>query len=119
MERKLPVDPTGVVPSELDIRLDNRYIDLRRKESTLIFKTKSVAVNGFPGETARAGIPGDPPFGHHRGRDPRAARTYSQLQYFENNAYLVQSPQLYKQMSVIGGLDRVYDDRASVPGGEA
>src|SRR4030095_13450517 len=47
VERKLPVDPTGVVPSELDTRLDNRFIDLRRKEASVIFRTKSLVAGSF------------------------------------------------------------------------
>ncbi|HNT60683.1 MAG TPA: OB-fold nucleic acid binding domain-containing protein, partial [Candidatus Bilamarchaeaceae archaeon] len=30
VEKKLPVDPTGMVPSELDVRLNYRYLDLRK-----------------------------------------------------------------------------------------
>ncbi len=106
VERKLPVDPTGVVPSELDIRLDNRYIDLRRKESTLIFKTKSVAVTAFREKLRELRFLEIHPSAITGAATEGGADVFS-LQYFENTAYLVQSPQLYKQMSVIGGLDRV------------
>ena len=47
VEKKLPVDPTGRVPSELDTRLDYRYIDMRKEDISLIFKIKSVAINSF------------------------------------------------------------------------
>src|SRR3989338_8310447 len=47
VERKLPVDPSGVVPSELDTRLDHRYVDLRNPRVLNIFKAKSVLANSF------------------------------------------------------------------------
>ena len=31
------------------------------------------------------------------------------LKYFDKEAYLAQSPQLYKQMSVIGGIEKVFE----------
>src|SRR5208283_680231 len=106
VERKLPVDPTGIVPSELDIRLDNRYIDLRRKEATLIFKTKSVAVTAFREKLRELRFMEIHPSAITGAATEGGADVFS-LQYFENTAYLVQSPQLYKQLAVIGGLDRV------------
>jgi nondiscriminating aspartyl-tRNA synthetase len=107
VERKLPVDPTGVVPSELDTRLDNRYIDLRRKEPTLIFKTKSLAVNAFREKLREMRFIEMHPSAVTGAATEGGADVF-ELQYFENKAYLVQSPQLHKQLAVIGGLDRVY-----------
>ena len=42
VERKLPVDPSDAVPAELDTRLDYRYVDLRRKKVSAVFKIKSI-----------------------------------------------------------------------------
>jgi aspartyl-tRNA synthetase len=106
VERKLPVDPTGVVPSEIDTRLDNRFLDLRRKEPTLIFRTKSVAARAFREKLSELGF-------HEiqtsaiTGAATEGGADVFELRYFENKAYLVQSPQLYKQLAVIGGFDRV------------
>ncbi len=107
VEIKLPVDPTGRVPSELDTRLDNRHIDLRRSETALIFLVKSTVATAFRERLV----------GHHgfveihpaaiTGAATEGGADVFQLQYFENKAYLVQSPQLYKQLAVIGGFDRV------------
>ena len=106
VERKLPVDPTGVVPSELDTRIDNRYIDLRRKEPSLIFRTKSAAVRAFREKLHELGFV-EIQTSAITGAATEGGAEVFQLQYFENKAYLVQSPQLYKQLAVIGGFDRV------------
>ncbi|MFH0737853.1 MAG: aspartate--tRNA(Asn) ligase [Candidatus Micrarchaeota archaeon] len=106
VERKLPVDPTGVVPSELDTRLDNRFIDLRRKESTLIFKAKAIAASAFREKLHQMGFLEIQTSAITGAATEGGADVFS-LQYFENKAYLVQSPQLYKQLAVIGGFDRV------------
>lgn len=106
VERKLPVDPTGVVPSELDTRLDNRFLDLRRKEVSLIFRVKAIAAGAFREKLSEMGF-----IEIHTsaitGAATEGGADVFELQYFENKAYLVQSPQLYKQLAVIGGFDRV------------
>ncbi|MFH1785801.1 MAG: aspartate--tRNA(Asn) ligase [Candidatus Micrarchaeota archaeon] len=106
VDRKLPVDPTGVVPSEIDTRLDFRYLDLRRKESTLIFKTRAIAVRAFREKLQELGFLEIHPSAITGAATEGGADVFP-LQYFENKAYLVQSPQLHKQLAVIGGFDRV------------
>jgi len=106
VERKLPVDPTDVVPTEIDVRLDNRFIDLRRKAPSLIFRTKSVAVRAFREKLCDMGFLEIHPSAITGAATEGGAEVFA-LQYFENKAYLVQSPQLYKQLAVIGGFDRV------------
>jgi nondiscriminating aspartyl-tRNA synthetase len=106
VEKKLPVDPTGVVPSEIDTRLDNRFIDLRRKETSLIFRIKAIAAHTFREKLREMGF-----LEIHTsaitGAATEGGADVFELQYFENKAYLVQSPQLYKQLAVIGGFDKV------------
>jgi len=107
VEKKLPVDPTGRVPSELDTRLDYRYIDMRKPDVSLIFNIKSRIVNSFRERLIN----------HHKfteihpsaitGAATEGGADVFPVQYFENQAFLVQSPQLYKQLAVIGGFDRV------------
>lgn len=106
VERKLPVDPTGVVPTDIDVRLDNRYLDLRRKEAALIFRVKSAAVRAYREKLSSLGFT-EIQTSAITGAATEGGADVFALQYFENKAYLVQSPQLYKQMAVIGGLDRV------------
>jgi len=107
VERKLPIDPTGVIPSELDTRLDFRYLDLRKKDTGAVFKAKSIAVNAFREKLLGLGFMEIHPSAITGAATEGGADVFP-IQYFENRAYLVQSPQLYKQLAVIGGLDRVF-----------
>ena len=38
VEKKLPVDPSDMVPAEVEVRLDHRYLDIRRKKIQSIFE---------------------------------------------------------------------------------
>ena len=107
VERKLPVDPTGVVPSELDTRIDFRYLDLRKKDTSAIFRIKSVAATAFREKLLELGFIEIHPSAITGAATEGGADVFP-IQYFENRAYLVQSPQLYKQLAVIGGFDRVF-----------
>src|SRR5690554_4528961 len=43
----LPMDTTGKVEAELDTRLDSRFIDLRRAETTAVFKIRHQALQAI------------------------------------------------------------------------
>ncbi len=106
LESTIPFEVTGKVPAEIDVRLDYRYIDLRRLETTAIFNIESTILNSFRSILIKEG------FGEIRTPALVEAATEGgadlfQVQYFEKQAYLAQSPQLYKQLAVIGGMDRV------------
>lgn len=106
VERKLAVDPTGVVTSELDTRLDHRYLDLRRKEASLIFRVKAITTHAFREKLCELGFLEIHPSAITGAATEGGADVFP-IQYFENKAFLVQSPQLHKQLAVIGGMDRV------------
>jgi len=43
----IPFEVTGKVPAEIDVRLNYRYVDLRRTEPTAIFKIESTILGAF------------------------------------------------------------------------
>jgi len=103
---QIPFEVTGKVPADLDVRLDYRYIDLRRPETTAIFNVQSTIMRSFREILAEEG------FVEIKTPSIVAAATEGgaelfPIEYFEKKAFLAQSPQLYKQLAVIGGLDKV------------
>lgn len=87
----IPFEVTGKVDAELDVRLNYRYIDLRRLTTSAIFRIESTVANSFIGTCIGKG------FVHIRTPSIVAETTEGgtdlfSVQYFEMKAYLAQSP---------------------------
>ena len=104
----LPVDVFGRTETDIDKRLDWRFLDLRQPENQLIFQIQTTVEmamrefwvsNGFV-EIHTPKIMGSPSEG--------GAELFT-LEYFGQTASLAQSPQFYKQMAMAAGLDRVFE----------
>ncbi len=104
----LPMGVIDKVNVEADTRFDHRFMDLRKPETRAVFEIKSMAlslidqflvgegfVEVFTPKIVASGAEG--------------GATLFRLNYFEQMAYLAQSPQLYKQMLMSTGLDRVFE----------
>ena len=104
---KVPFEVTGKVPADLDVRLDFRYVDLRQKETTAIFSIRSAIATAFREYALSQGFVEVHPPTIVEAATEGGADVF-RVQYFEKDAYLVQSPQLYKQLAVIGGMDKVF-----------
>lgn len=104
----LPLDTTEKVKAEIDTRLDSRYIDLRRASVNAIFKIKSRMLHSVrlfleEGEFIEVNTPKLVASATEGGTE------LFPITYFEREAFLGQSPQLYKQMMMATGLDKVYE----------
>lgn len=107
LSAQIPFEVTGKVPAEIDVRLNYRPIDLRRLETTAIFNIESTILRSFRDTLISEGF--------QEIRTPSIVKEATEggadlfrVDYFGEEAYLAQSPQLYKQLAVIGGLDRVF-----------
>jgi aspartyl/asparaginyl-tRNA synthetase len=100
----LPIDET----SSLDARLDWRYLDLRRPRNRLVFEIQTTAERAMREWWSDHGF-----LELHspklRATPNRSGRELFTVAYFDRPAYLVQSPQFYKQMAMAAGLDRVFE----------
>ncbi|MBT3323933.1 aspartate--tRNA(Asn) ligase [archaeon] len=107
-EAPLPIEMSEETTTSIDKRLDYRFLDLRREKIKNIFvirsKIYSSTVNFFENEKF---IAVQSPKLTASGVESGAEEF--KIPYFEKTAALAQSPQVYKQMFVASGLERVYD----------
>lgn len=104
----LPLGVVDKVDADMDTRLDARFIDLRKEEISAIFKIRSTILKAVREVFDKEGF--------IEVHTPKIVATATEggtalfpTQYFEKKAYLNQSPQLYKQMLMATGFDKVYE----------
>ena len=104
----LPVGVTDEVQVGLDVRLDNRHLDLRRAHVNAMFQLRSKVLQYGREHLIKEGF--------QEINSPKIIAAAAEggtnlfpMKYFETEAYLSQSPQLYKQLAVLGGLERVFE----------
>lgn len=91
-----------------NIRLDNRWLDLRSPVNLSIFKVKSQIMQQFRQYLTKQNfIEINTP--KIIGVASESGADVFELKYFEKKAYLAQSPQLYKQMAINSDFDRVFE----------
>jgi len=110
--------PIEVIPldakqsADLSVRLDYRPVDLRNKKNWAIFRIQSKIIEGMMQFLRKndfiqvftpciMGIPSE-----------SGAEVFP-IFYFQKNAFLRQDPQLHRQLTILGGLERIFDIGAS------
>ena len=94
--------------SDIDVKMDYRWIDLRRDKNHLMLKLQTTLTNAmreFLVERNFVEI--------HTpkliGAASESGSDVFEVKYFDTNAYLAQSPQFYKQMAMASGLERIFE----------
>ncbi len=104
----LPLPIADKVGADMDTRFDNRALDLRKPERRAIFRVRSAVVAAFRASLDRHGFV-EVQTPKLAGAGAEGGATLFETTYFGRRAFLSQSPQLYKQMLMSTGLDRVYE----------
>jgi aspartyl-tRNA synthetase len=104
----LPLDPTGKVDAELSTRLDHRTLDLRKPRIKAVFEVRA--------EVQRAARETFRDLGCTEINTPKIVATGTEggtelfpITYFGREAFMNQSPQLFKQLIAGSGLERVFE----------
>ncbi len=107
-EVPLPLGVADKVGAELDTRLNHRVIDLRKPAVRAIFELRTALLEGLRQSfLSRGFLEVETPKLLRQGAEGGA--TMFAVDYFDSPAYLAQSPQLYKQMLMSAGFERVFE----------
>ena len=104
----IPIVEKGQAETEQSVRLDYRWIDLRKPSGLLIFKVWTELEEQFRSYCLA-----------HNFLEIHSPKLMSapsesgaevfEVGYFDRKAYLAQSPQFYKQMAMAAGFERVFE----------
>ena len=104
---QLPIDITGKTPANIDARLDARALDLTTETSIAVFKIRHTALQAIRNFLLEKG--------YLEVQTPRIIASATEggaelfsVKYFEQTAYLAQSPQLYKEQLTMS-MEKVFE----------
>jgi aspartyl-tRNA synthetase len=108
VQEYLPIDISGKIDSNLDLRLDWRVLDLRRKEIAAIFKIQAKFVEAIEDYLRNRGyLQVFTPC--LMGVASESGAEVFPVVYFEKEAFLRQDPQLHRQLLIAAGFDKLFD----------
>jgi aspartyl-tRNA synthetase len=106
-KQPLLLDITGRTPAEIDVRLESRVLDLRSDRSQAIFKIRHITLSAVREFLSKLGF--------LEINTPKIIASATEggaelfpIVYFEREAFLAQSPQLYKEELVVD-FEKVYE----------
>jgi len=106
-KQPLPIDITGKTSADIDVRLDARVIDLRRDENQATFRIRHTTLEATRDFLLKKGFV--------EVNTPKIISSATEggaelfpVAYFEREAFLAQSPQLYKEQLVIN-FEKVFE----------
>ncbi len=107
-ESPLPLGVADRVSADMETRIENRFLDLRKPEVLAVFQARSEILQGIRDVLISENF--------IEVHTPKIVATATEggtelfpIKYFEKDAYLNQSPQLYKQILMGAGFDRVFE----------
>ncbi len=103
----LPLDPTGRIPANLDVRLDARPLSLRNPAEAAVFKIKAGLLRASRRVLEEEGFI-EVDTAKIIGAAAEGGAELFEVDYFGRTAYLAQSPQLYKEQLTLS-LEKVYE----------
>jgi len=95
---KLPIDVSDFSKTELPKRLDYRFLDLHRERVQAIFRVQSTIMTAFREYMTQKQNALEAAFPSLIGASSEGGTDVFKVKYFEKEAFLSQSCQLYKQM---------------------
>jgi len=106
-KQPLPLDITGRTPAQIDVRLDSRVLDLCSDRNQAIFKIRHVVLEATREFLSKKGF--------LEISTPKIIASATEggaalfpIYYFEREAFLAQSPQLYKEELVVN-FEKVFE----------
>ena len=105
---ELPINYKDLNGTNLDTRMDYRFLDLRNEKNSLMFKVQSCLIEAmrdflYKNNFSEIHTP------KLIGAASESGSDVFEVKYFKGKAYLAQSPQFYKQMAMAAGMERIFE----------
>ena len=105
---ELPINYKDLNGTNLDTRMDYRFLDLRNSKNSLMFKVQSCLVEAMRDYLYKQGFD-EIHTPKLIGAASESGSDVFEVKYFKGKAFLAQSPQFYKQMAIAAGMEKVFE----------
>jgi len=108
VETNIPIDISGKIESNLDLRLDWRVLDLRRREISAIFWIQAKIVEAMEKYLRKNGFLQISTPCLMGSASEGGAEVFPVI-YFDKEAFLRQDPQLHRQLMIAANFDKIFE----------